>query len=159
MQLFFLTYPLHFDRMEKLPRILYAEDNLNDIELTMAAFEEISLANQIDIVHDGEEALDYLYCRGKYEHREKVAPAFVLLDIKMPKVDGTEVLKNIRHSKEFPTLPVVMLTSSQMESDVYDSYKLGTNGFVVKPIDFLEFVKAIKAIGYYWAIINHPPKA
>jgi CheY-like chemotaxis protein len=143
--------------MNKLLRILYAEDNLNDIELTQAAFEESSLANQVDIVRDGEEALDYLFYRGKYERRKKAIPAFILLDIKMPKMDGIEVLKIIRNSEEYRNLPVVMLTSSQMESDVYRSYQLGANGFVVKPIEFIEFVKAIKGIGYFWAILNTSP--
>lgn len=143
--------------MEKLPRILYAEDNLNDIELTLAAFEEINLANQIDIVHDGQEALDYLFYKGKFTNRENEKPAFVLLDLKMPKLDGIEVLKQIRETEEYKNLPIVMLTSSQMESDVYNSYKLGVNGFVIKPIDFNDFVKAIKGIGYFWAIVNTPP--
>jgi len=143
--------------MDKLPRILYAEDNLNDIELTMAAFEEINLANQIDVVRDGQEAIDYLFWQGKYASRDKTNPAFVLLDLKMPKLDGIEVLDAIRKSEQHKSLPVVMLTSSQMESDIYKSYELGVNGFVVKPIDFNDFMKAIKSIGYFWAILNIPP--
>ena len=143
--------------MEKLARILYAEDSINDIELTLAAFQECNLANHVDVVHDGAETLDYLFYRGIYENREKVAPTFVLLDIKMPKKDGIEVLKEIRQSEEYKNLPVVMLTSSQMESDVMKSYELGANSFVVKPIDFNEFVKAIKGIGYFWAILNTSP--
>ncbi len=140
--------------MEKLLRILYAEDSLNDVELTLAAFKESKLANPIDVVNDGQEAIDYLFYKGKYMNRESSIPAFVLLDIKMPKVDGLEVLKKIRDSDEYKNLPVVMLTSSQMESDVYKSYECGANGFVVKPIDFAEFVNAIKGIGYFWAILN-----
>ncbi|PZX15334.1 response regulator receiver domain-containing protein [Breznakibacter xylanolyticus] len=143
--------------MDRLPRILYAEDNVNDIELTLAAFQEINLVNQIDVVRDGEEALDYLFYRNRYANRERFLPALVLLDLKMPKKDGVEVLEAIRQSSEYANLPVVMLTSSQMETDVVRSYKLGVNGFVVKPIDFLEFVKAIKTIGYFWAFINVPP--
>jgi CheY-like chemotaxis protein len=143
--------------MNKIARILYAEDSDNDIELTMAAFNECNLVNQIDVVHDGEEALDYLFYRGKYTDRTSGTPSFVLLDIKMPKLDGIEVLKAIRESKELSNLPVVMLTSSQMESDIFKSYQLKANGFVVKPIDFTEFVKAIKGIGYFWAILNTPP--
>jgi two-component system, response regulator len=143
--------------MDKLPRILYAEDNSNDVELTLAAFAELNFANQIDVVRDGEEALDYLFRRGKYINREDVSPAFVLLDLKMPKLDGIDVLREIRNSEKYAKLPVVMLTSSQMESDVIDSYQLGANGFVVKPIDFTDFVKAVKAIGYYWAVLNIPP--
>jgi CheY-like chemotaxis protein len=143
--------------MSKIPRILYVEDSVNDIELTLAAFAESNLANGIDVVHDGEEALDYLFYRGSYISREKTNPAFVLLDIKMPKLDGVEVLRIIRQSKEYENLPVVMLTSSKMETDILQSYKLGVNGFVVKPIDFSEFVKTIKSIGYFWAIINVSP--
>jgi CheY-like chemotaxis protein len=143
--------------MEKLARILYAEDSENDVELTLAAFKESNLANQIDVVRDGQQALDYLFFKGMYENREKYVPAFILLDIKMPKLDGIEVLKIIRQSVEYKNLPVVMLTSSQMETDVIKSYELGANGFVVKPIDFSEFVKAIKGIGYFWAILNTSP--
>lgn len=130
---------------------------MDDIELTLAAFKEINMVNQIDIVRDGEEALDYLFFRGKYINREKSLPSFVLLDIKMPKLDGIEVLKAIRQSDDYKSLPVVMLTSSQMETDVIKSYELGANGYVIKPIDFPEFVKAIKGIGYFWAILNTPP--
>ena len=140
--------------MENLARILYAEDSLNDIELTLAAFKECHLINQVDVVRDGEEALDYLFYRGKYTNRDKSIPSFVLLDLKMPKMDGLEVLKAIRESDMYKCLPVVMLTSSQMESDVYKSYELGVNAFVVKPIDFNEFMQAIKNIGFFWAILN-----
>lgn len=143
--------------MDKLPRILYAEDNANDIELTLSAFQEINLINQIDVVRDGEEALDFLFYRNKYADREQYNPALVLLDLKMPKKDGIEVLAAIRAAEAFNNLPVVMLTSSQMETDIYRSYQLGVNGFVVKPIDFLEFVRAIKSIGYFWAFVNVPP--
>jgi two-component system, response regulator len=143
--------------MSKIPRILFVEDSIADIELTLAAFSECNLANEIDVVHDGEEALDYLFFRGSYSNREKSPPAFVLLDIKMPKLDGVEVLRIIRQSEDYQTLPVVMLTSSKMETDIMQSYKLGANGFVIKPIDFSEFVKTIKGIGYFWAIINTSP--
>lgn len=143
--------------MEKLTSILYAEDSLEDIELTLAAFHEINFINPVDIVYDGEEALDYLFYRNKYVNRERKAPAVVLLDIKMPKLDGIEVLQQIRRSKEYKNLPVVMLTSSEMETDVVKSYELGVNGYVVKPIEFNEFVKAIKGIGYFWAILNKSP--
>lgn len=143
--------------MEKLPEILYVEDNVNDIELTIAAFQESGFANTIKIAKNGEEAIDYLFYKGKFAEREKIIPAFILLDIKMPKLDGIEVLKIIRNSEEYKNLPVVMLTSSKMESDVIESYNLGANGFVVKPIDFVEFVKAIKGIGYFWGILNTSP--
>ena len=145
------------DNMEKLPNVLYAEDNINDVELALAAFKESKLANKIDVVYDGQEVLDYLFYKGKYVNRVKELPAFVLLDIKMPKIDGIEVLKIIRESEEYKNIPVVMLTSSQLESDVYASYKLGVNGFVVKPIDFNDFVKAIVGKGYFWAILNTTP--
>jgi CheY-like chemotaxis protein len=142
---------------ERLPRILVAEDNPNDIELTIAAFEECGLIDQIDIVHNGIEALDYLFCRGKYNNRENISPAFVLLDIQMPGLDGIEVLKNIRKSIDHKSLPVVMLTSSNMESDVLTCYLEGANGYVVKPINFDEFVNKIKGIGIFWATINTSP--
>lgn len=144
--------------MKKLNQILYAEDSENDIELTLGAFKETNLANPVDVVRDGAEALDYLFYRGKYKNRAKVTPVFVLLDLKMPKVDGIEVLKEIRNSKEYKNIPVVILTSSQMETDVIKSYELGANGFVVKPIDFCDFVQAIKGIGYFWAILNTTPQ-
>ncbi len=143
--------------MEKLAHILYAEDSHEDIELTLAAFKESNLANPIDVVHDGEEALDYLFYRKQYNNRESGVPVFVLLDIKMPKLDGIEVLKEIRNDETYKNLPVVMLTSSEMETDVIKSYELGVNGFVVKPIDFSDFVQAIKNIGYFWAILNTSP--
>lgn len=143
--------------MKKLTTILDAEDSQDDIELTLAALKESNFDNPIDIVHDGEEALDYLFYRKKYKTREKKIPAVVLLDIKMPKLDGIEVLKQVRKHEDYKNLPVVMLTSSQMETDVIKSYELGVNGFVVKPIEFSEFVKAIKGIGYFWAILNTSP--
>jgi CheY-like chemotaxis protein len=143
--------------MENIKRILYAEDNENDIELTLTAFNESNLVNPVDVVRDGEEALNYLFYRGKYAKREKSIPAFVLLDLKMPKLDGIDVLKEIRNSEEYKNLPVVMLTSSKMEADVIRSYELGANGFVVKPIDFKDFVQTIKGIGYFWAILNTSP--
>jgi CheY-like chemotaxis protein len=143
--------------METLRQILYAEDNLNDIELTLAAFKESNLANPLDIVRNGEEALNYLFYNGNYAKRKKSKPVFVLLDLKMPKLDGIEVLKRIRQSDEYKNLPVVMLTSSQMETDIVRSYQLGANAFVVKPVDFNEFVKAVKGIGYFWAILNISP--
>ena len=143
--------------MEKLNRILYAEDSDNDIELTLAAFQESKLANPIDVVRDGEEALDYLFYRGAYSNRLKEAPIFILLDLKMPKLDGIEVLKEIRKSENYKNIPVIILTSSKMESDIVKSYELGANSFVVKPIDFTEFVETIKNLGYFWAIINTSP--
>lgn len=138
-------------------RILYAEDSEFDIELTLAAFQECNLANPVDVVKDGAEALDYLFYRGAYSSRNKEIPIFILLDLKMPKLDGIEVLKEIRKSEEYKNIPVIILTSSKMESDIVKSYELGANSFVVKPIDFKEFVKVIKSIGYFWAIVNSSP--
>jgi len=140
--------------MNTYSRILYAEDSQDDIELTLTAFKESNLANPIDVAINGQEALDYLFYTGKFAEREKSIPAFVMLDIKMPKVDGFEVLRKIRESVEYKTLPVIMLTSSQMESDIYKSYESGANAFVVKPIDFNEFISTIKGLGYFWAILN-----
>jgi CheY-like chemotaxis protein len=143
--------------MEKLDRILYAEDSENDIELTLAAFQECKLANPIDVVRDGEEVLDYLFFRGAYTSRSKDVPLFILLDLKMPKLDGGEVLKEVRKSQEYKNTPVIILTSSKMESDVVKSYELGANGYVVKPIEFSEFVETIKGLGYFWGILNITP--
>ena len=144
---------------KKLGRILYAEDSENDIELTLSAFQECNLANPIDVVKDGVETLEYLFYRGKYRTRKREAPIFILLDLKMPKLDGIEVLKEIRNSNEYRNTPVIILTSSKMESDIVKSYELGANGFVTKPIDFNEFVESIKSIGYFWAIVNTSPNS
>lgn len=140
--------------MEKINRILYAEDNLNDIELTLSAFAEHNLANAVDVVRDGQEVLDYLNREGKHKQRSSENPVVILLDIKMPKIDGIDVLKQIKQSQELKSIPVVMLTSSQMETDLVKSYELGANAFVVKPIDFTEFINTIKSIALFWAITN-----
>ena len=133
--------------MKDLKRILLAEDDQRDIELTLAALEDINLANEIDVVRDGEEALDYLFKRAKYKDRGNGNPVVVLLDLKMPKVDGLEVLKEIRKSDELCQMPVVILTSSKMESDLITSYNLGVNAYVVKPVEFEDIVKAVKEHG------------
>jgi len=143
--------------MEKLGRILFAEDNENDIELTLSALEENKLINKVDVVRDGEEALDYLYYRGQYANRPKGNPIVVLLDLKMPKVDGLEVLRVIKQDDKLRIIPVVVLTSSRMESDLVKSYDLGVNAYVVKPVRFDEFVKAVKELGAFWAILNEAP--
>ena len=143
--------------MRDLKRILLAEDDQKDIELTLAALEDINVANEIDVVRDGEEALDYLFKRAKYEDRKSGDPVVVLLDLKMPKVDGLEVLKQIKESDELGIIPVVMLTSSKMESDLVKSYDLGVNAYVVKPVEFEDFIKAVKELGSFWAILNEPP--
>lgn len=143
--------------MSDLKRILLAEDNPKDVELTLEALDEHHLANEVVVVNDGAEALDYLYCRGKFAMRNGNHPAVVLLDIKMPKVDGLEVLRTIKSDDRLKSIPVVMLTSSREEKDLVDSYKLGVNAYVVKPVDFQQFVNAVKELGAFWAVINEPP--
>lgn len=138
-------------------RILFAEDNENDVELTLTALNEYHLANEVIVVPDGEEALDYLYYRGKYQSREKGNPALVLLDIKMPKVDGIEVLRRIKSDQQLKMIPSVILTSSREERDLIESYKLGVNAYVVKPVDFHEFINGVKELGLFWIVINEPP--
>jgi CheY-like chemotaxis protein len=143
--------------MEPIARILLVEDDPRDVELTMTALEDYNLTNEVVIVHDGEEALDYLYCRGKFESRVHQNPAVMLLDLKLPKVDGLEVLEKVKSDEKLRVIPVVVLTSSREEKDMVASYKLGVNAYVVKPVDFHEFVNAIKELGVFWAIINEPP--
>ncbi|HXB21111.1 MAG TPA: response regulator [Candidatus Solibacter sp.] len=141
----------------KLGRILMVEDDPKDVELTLTALEEYNLANEVIVTRDGEQALDYLYCRGEYKMRSSGNPAVMLLDLKLPKVDGLEVLKQIKSEGELRMIPVVVLTSSKEEKDMVASYKLGVNAYVVKPVDFHEFVNAIKELGVFWAVINEPP--
>jgi CheY-like chemotaxis protein len=143
--------------MAPFKRILLAEDNEHDVELTLAALEEHNLANEVVVVRDGAEALDYLYHRGKYAGHPHSLPVVVLLDLKMPKVDGLEVLRTIRNDPDLKILPVVMVTSSREEQDLVRSYQLGVNAYVVKPVDFAKFVDSVKQIGFFWAIINEPP--
>lgn len=143
--------------MENLKRILLAEDDEKDIDLTLAALAEINVANKIDVVRDGEEALDYLFKRARYANRENGDPVVVMLDLKMPKVDGLEVLKQIKGDDKLRKIPVVILTSSKMESDLITSYELGVNAYVVKPVDFDNFMTAIKELGSFWAILNETP--
>lgn len=143
--------------MGELKRILLVEDSPNDIELTLAALEEHHLANEVVVARDGVEALDYLYRRGIFKLRREGNPAVILLDLKLPKVDGLEVLTQLKNDPEMRRLPVVMLTSSREEQDLIRSYNLGVNAYVVKPVDFQEFVSAIKEVGLFWAVINQPP--
>ncbi|HJV36547.1 response regulator [Geomonas sp.] len=143
--------------MVKLKRILLVEDNANDAELTMEALAEHHLANGVDLVRDGAEALDYLYRREKFAGVEEANPAVILLDLKLPKVDGLEVLRTIKADDRLKFIPVVVLTSSREERDVIESYRLGVNAYVVKPVDFSEFINAVKELGAFWAIINEPP--
>ena len=143
--------------MNKLGRILLVEDDPQDVELTLTALQEYKLANDVVIAGNGQEALDYLYCRGRFSERERSHPAVMLLDLKLPKVDGLEVLQQVRSDEQLRLLPVVVLTSSQQERDVIRSYELGVNAYVVKPVDFHAFVNAVKELGVFWAVINEPP--
>ena len=143
--------------MNELGRILIVEDDPKDVDLTLTALEEYNLANEVVVTRDGEEALDYLYCRGPFAARTNDNPAVLLLDLKLPKVDGLEVLQQIKSNEKLKMIPVVVLTSSREERDMVASYKLGVNAYVVKPVDFHEFVNAIKELGIFWAVINEPP--
>ena len=143
--------------MNELGRILIVEDDPKDVELSLTALEEYNLANEVVVTRDGEEALDYLYCRGNFAARTNDNPAVLLLDLKLPKVDGLEVLQQIKSDEKLKMIPVVVVTSSREERDMVASYKLGVNAYVVKPVDFHEFVNAIKELGIFWAVINEPP--
>ncbi len=143
--------------MADLKPILLVEDNPKDIELTLAALEQAQLANAVVIARDGAEALDYLYGRGQYAGRNMTDPAVVLLDLKLPKIDGLEVLEKIKNDPSMRHTPVVMLTSSREESDLVKSYSLGVNAFVVKPVGFDRFFEAVRELGMFWAVLNEPP--
>ena len=143
--------------MNELGRILLVEDDPKDIDLTLAALGEYKLANEVIVVRDGAEALDYLQTKGNYRSRARENPAVVLLDLKLPKVDGLEVLREIRSDERLKLIPVVVLTSSREDRDMVASYKLGVNAYVVKPVDFVEFAKAVKQLGVFWAAVNEPP--
>ncbi len=138
-------------------RILMAEDSANDVELTLAALAEHRLANQVDVVRDGAEALDYLYRRGDWAARAEGNPAVMLLDLKMPKLTGLEVLKTMKSDPALKTIPVVMLTSSREEGDLLASYQLGVNAYVVKPVEFPDFMAAVSRLGGFWALVNEAP--
>jgi CheY-like chemotaxis protein len=141
----------------ELKRILLAEDDPRDVELILESLGDYNLANEVVVARDGEEALDYLYCTGNFKTRPNGNPAVMLLDLKMPKVSGMEVLRQIRSDEKLKMIPVVILTSSREEKDWVESYKLGVNAYVVKPVNFHEFVKAVKDLGAFWAVINEPP--
>lgn len=145
--------------MVTLKRILLVEDNPNDAELTLEALAAHNLANGVELVKDGEAALDYLYRRGPFAGRAEFNPAVVLLDLKLPKVDGLEVLQAIKSDAQLRTIPVVVLTSSREERDMVESYRLGVNAYVVKPVNFVDFMEAVKELGAFWAIVNEPPPA
>jgi len=143
--------------MKELKIILLVEDDPNDVELSLEALKDHNLANRVIVVNDGVEALEYLHCEGRFKDRKKENPAVILLDIKMPRMNGIEVLGIIRSDENFKYIPVVMLTSSREEPDLKKSYALGVNAYVVKPLDFKEFMDAIKEIGVFWALINEVP--
>jgi DNA-binding response OmpR family regulator len=141
----------------KLHRILVVEDNEDDLELTLDALKANNLLNIVDVTRDGADALDYLFKRGKWIGRANGNPAVVLLDLKLPKISGLEVLKSIRDNENTRGTPVVILTSSREEQDIIEGYKLGTNAYVVKPVEFGTFMEAVKLLGAFWGIINEPP--
>jgi CheY-like chemotaxis protein len=143
--------------MPALRPILLAEDNPNDVELTLGALHSLHLANEIVVVHDGAQALDFVFRRGAFAGRSAAAPAVVLLDLKMPRVDGLEALRRIRADPVHGRLPVVILTSSREENDLVRGYELGANGYVVKPVDFEAFISTVTQLGVFWALVNEPP--
>ena len=145
--------------MSEIGRVLLAEDSAPDVELTLSAFEEHHLANQVVVVRDGAEAWDYLSRHGAYEHRPPGEPAIVLLDVNMPKMGGLEVLRRMRADAELRFVPVVMLTGSREERDIVESYRLGANAYITKPVAFEELIGAAKSLGLYWAMLKEPPAA
>lgn len=140
-----------------LKPILLIEDNPHDLELTLVALERSQLANEVIVLRDGAEALDYLFRRNNYAERSEGNPAVLLLDLKLPKIDGLQVLKSVRETPELRSIPIVMLTSSREEPDLQRAYELGVNAYVVKPVEFKEFVSAISDLGVFWAVLNEPP--
>lgn len=140
-----------------MKRILLADDSPHDTELTLTALEEFHLANEVMTVRDGVEALDYLHHQGEFSDSAIETPLVVILDLKMPRLDGLEVLRQIKRDPELRSIPVVMLTSSREDSDLVESYQLGANAYVVKPVDFQQFIDAVRQLGVFWAIINEPP--
>ncbi len=139
--------------------ILLVEDNPNDLELTLYALRSNHLANHIEVVRDGAEALDFIFCTGAFAQRQKSdRPKVILLDLKLPKVDGLEVLQRIKSDPRTRLIPVVVLTSSREEQDIVESYQLGVNSYIVKPVDFEQFTEAVRSLGLYWLLLNQPPK-
>ena len=145
--------------MPPLKRILLAEDSPQDVEMTLAALEEYHLANEVIVVQNGAEALDYIYGRGKFAGHGNGDPVVVLLDLKMPKVDGLEVLRQLKSDPDKKRIPVVMMTSSREEQDLVRSYDLGVNAYVVKPVDFQQFLDSVRKLSCFWALVNEPPPA
>ncbi|HVU25659.1 MAG TPA: response regulator [Opitutus sp.] len=145
--------------MPHLRPVLIAEDNPNDVELILAALQEARLANEIAVAGDGVEALDFLHCRGAHAGRAPVEPAVILLDLKMPRIDGLEVLRQVRADPHLRHIPVVVLTSSREDQDLIRTYHHGVNAYVVKPVEFDEFISAVARLGVFWALLNEPPPA
>ncbi|HET7731121.1 MAG TPA: response regulator [Usitatibacter sp.] len=145
--------------MSKNPRLLFVDDSPRDTELALAAFEKYHLANEVVVARDGAEALDYLYRRGTYAGRGDGEPALILLDLKMPRIDGLEVLRQVKGDPRLKAIPVVVMTSSREEQDVVASYRLGVNAYVVKPVKFQDFLEAVTSLGMFWMVLNEPPPA
>jgi len=140
--------------------ILLVEDNPNDVKLALRAFQQHHLANKVHVVRDGAEALEFMFCTGRYaERRIENGPSVILLDLKLPLVDGLEVLRRIKADARTRMIPVVIMTSSREESDVVESYKIGVNSYIVKPVDFDQFTEVVRQLGYYWLLLNHRPPA
>ena len=139
--------------------ILLVEDNPTDAELTMRALRKNNLANNLVWVKDGVEALDFIFCKGQYQDRINSAPKLILLDLKLPKIDGIEVLRTLKSDAKTRTVPVVMLTSSNEERDIVESYHLGVNSYIVKPVDFDKFLEMVSQVGLYWSLVNKVPQA
>ncbi len=138
--------------------ILLVEDNLDDVELTLHAFKKNNIQNEVVVVNDGADALDFLFGQGKFEGRDlSIMPTIILLDIKLPKIDGLEVLKRIRENPATQYIPIVILTSSKEEQDIITGYKLGVNSYVRKPVDFIQFTEAVNSLGLYWLLLNQTP--
>ena len=143
---------------EKPIEILLVEDNPNDVELTLHALKKHNLANRVEVVRDGAEALEFIFCSGAYAHRSvENGPRVILLDLQLPKVDGLEVLRRVKADPRTKMIPVVVLTSSREERDIVESYKLGVNSYIAKPVDFEQFTEAVRQLGLYWVLLNEPP--
>ena len=143
--------------IKQLMTILLVEDNPDDVELTLHALKKNNIINPVEIVRDGEEAIDYLFYTGKYSDSTHLLPGLILLDLKLPKVDGIEILKRLKRNGKYKLIPVVVLTSSREERDLIESYNLGVNSYIRKPVDFDQFVETVKLVGFYWLIINEAP--
>jgi CheY-like chemotaxis protein len=145
------------ESMNDVKIILLAEDNPKDVELTLEALDEYKLANKVVTVKDGVEAMEFLRCTGKYANRKPIHPVVIVLDIKMPRMNGIEVLQEVKKDPVLKTIPVVILTSSREEKDLCDTYNLGVNAYVVKPVDFHDFIEAVRSLGVFWVVVNERP--